>query len=260
MNTPGPSLRTVVWTALTALALTCSAGWALARSGEMKTSRFGPGQEALEAAILVDDRAAVARAVAAGAKVNARDSNQVTPLMMAVDRLKQQAAAELLARGADPNLRAVDGASAVSLAVENHAKAPELMLSIFRAGGDPNMRNRGNDPVIMRFVNDQNCELIRQMKALGADIDALTRSRRALVLDAALGSDWDVVWCLLELGAKYDYAPGPPEHNLTQMLGSNFPAPDSPIYSYKVKVRDFLRSKGLPTPPLRGDAVSAPPR
>ena len=85
-----------------------------------------------------------------GSPVNARDRNQVTPLMLAVDRLRQQAVAELLARGADPNLTAADAASAVSLALENHAKAPELMLTIIRAGAGPNMRSCGNDPVIMR--------------------------------------------------------------------------------------------------------------
>ncbi len=243
---------------LAAIALTvCGPGCALQRKNDMTTSRFGPGQEALEAAILADDRSGIAQALAAGSQVNARDRNQVTPLMLAVDRLRQQAVAELLARGADPNLKAADGASAVSLAVENHAKAPELMITIIRAGGDPNARNRGNDPVMMRFINDRNCEALRQLKALGADVNALSRSRTPLILDAALGSDWDVVWCLLELGAKYDHPPGPPENNLGQMLADPYPAPDSPIYPYKVKVRDFLRAKGVRTPPLRGDAAAA---
>ena len=78
-----------------------------------------------------------------GSQVNARDRNQVTPLMLAVDRLRQQAVAELLARGADPNLKAADGASAVSLAFESQAKAPELMLTIIlRTAVDP-MRTLG---------------------------------------------------------------------------------------------------------------------
>lgn len=92
------------------------------------------------------------------------------------------------------------------------------------------------------------------MKVLGADMNALSRSRPPLVPDAALGSDWDVVWCLLELGAKYDPPPGPPENNLGPMLADPSPAPDSPIHRYKVKVRDFLRAKGVRTPPLPGDA------
>lgn len=243
-----------------AIALTvCRPGRALQRKNDTTTSRFGPGQEALEMAMLAGDRTGIAPALAAGSQVNARDRNQVTPLMLAVDRLRQQAVAELPARGADPNLKAADGASEVSLAIENHAKAPELMLTIIRVGGDPNTRSCGNDPVTMRFINDRNGEALRQVKALGADMNALSRSRTPLVLDAALGSDWDVVWCLLELGAKYDPPPGPPENNLGQMLADPYLAPDSPVYRYKVKVkvRDFLRAKGVRTPPLPGDAAAA---
>jgi hypothetical protein len=145
----------------------------------------------------------------------------------------------------------------VSLAVANYREAPELMFSLIAAGGNPNARTPGNDAVIQRFINDRRCDYIRRMRNVGANMDDLTRARSPLVLDAALGSDWDVVWCLLELGAKFDYPPGPPMHNLVQMLANAFPAPDSPIYPYKVKVRDFLRSKGLATPPLRGDAASS---
>ena len=169
----------------------------------MKTSRFGAGEEALEAAILADDRAAIASAIAAGAHVNARDAKQVTPLMLAVDRLKLNAVAELLAQGADPNAKAIDGASAVSLAAANYKHAPELIFTVIAAGGNANARTPGNDPVIIRFINDRNCEYIRRMHRSGADIDALTGSNRPLVLAAALRTDWDVVWCLLDAGARF---------------------------------------------------------
>lgn len=54
--------------------------------------------------------------------------------MIAVDRLKRQAVTELLARGANPNLKADDGASAVSLAVENYRDAPDIMFAVFKGG------------------------------------------------------------------------------------------------------------------------------
>ena len=88
----------------------------------MKTSRFGAGEEALEAATLADDRTGVASAIAAGAHVNARDAKQVTPLMLAVDRLK------VLALGANPNAKAIDGESPVTLAAQNYRNAPELIF------------------------------------------------------------------------------------------------------------------------------------
>lgn len=37
---------------------------------------------------------------------------------------------------------------------------------------------------------------------------------------------------------------------MTRTLRGTFPTPDSPIYPYKVKVWEFLKSKGLPVPPL----------
>ncbi|MFN7779339.1 MAG: ankyrin repeat domain-containing protein [Betaproteobacteria bacterium] len=209
----------------------------------------GPGA-ALEAAIVADDPQAIERALAAGAQVNARGRRNATPLMVAVDRLKPRAVTTLLARGADPNLKADDGTSAVSLAVENYRQAPELMEMLFAAGGNPNMRRPDDDPVIIRFVADHNCDYIRKMKNYGADLDIKTRAGRPLILSTGTAQDWDVVWCLIELGAKYSYDESSPGWPLTRTLEGTFPSPDSPIYPYKVKVWEFLKSKGLPVPPL----------
>lgn len=219
----------------------------------MANTWFNTSESALEAAILADDGTAVTRAVQLGASANARSKSNVTPLMVAVDRLKPRAVAALLAAGADPNLKADDGASAVSLAVENYRRAPDIMRAVFAAGGDPNALRPNKSPVIMRFVIDHDCERIAMMKSLGANLDALARTGRPLVLTAAASADWDSVWCLLQLGAKYDYPTTPATPNLSEWLADAFPAPDSPIYPYKVKVRDFLRSKGLNAPDLAGD-------
>lgn len=57
---------------------------------------------------------------APAAEVDARDPHGVPPLMRAVDRQQLQSVLELLYAGANPNVRADDGASPVSLAVENY--------------------------------------------------------------------------------------------------------------------------------------------
>jgi len=241
----GPSLVIVLAAAIAVTS--CDRGF---NAGDTVTAEFFENAEAgLETAIEADDRAAIARALAAGAQVNARGRHNVTPLMVAVDRLKPQAVAELLARGADPNLKADDGAGAVSLAVENYRRAPEIMEMIFRGGGDPNTRRPDNDPVIMDFVDARNCEYIRYMKAHGADLDILTRGGDPIITDASVGQDWDIVWCLIELGAKFDY-----EQTSRRPIGRSlkraFPSPDSPIYPYKVKVWEFLKAHGIAVPPL----------
>lgn len=216
----------------------------------MESNYFTGIEAKLEAAVRADDRAAIAAALASGANVNARGIHNITPLMIAVDRLKRNAVSELLAAGANPNLKADDGASPVSLAVENYRDAPDIMFAVFKSGGDPNIRRPNDDPVIKRFLNDRNCEFIRHMKALGADLDITTRAGDPIITAASTAGDWDVVWCLIELGAKYDYektsrAP------LTRSLAGTFPSFDSPIFPYKQKVWQFFKDHGIPVQPLR---------
>jgi hypothetical protein len=170
--------------------------------------------------------------------------------MIAVDRLKRQAVTELLAKGANPNLKADDGVSAVSLAVENYRDAPDIMFAIFKAGGDPNMRRPDDDPVIMRFMNDRNCEFIRHLKNFGADLDSKTRARDPIITDASTAGDWDVVWCLIELGAKYDYEKTS-RRPLTRSLAGTFPSFDSPNFPYKQKIWQFFKDHGIAVQPLR---------
>ncbi len=112
-------------------------GWVVYSNGadiRMKGNYFTNRYATLEAAIQADDGEAVARAIAGGLDVNVRGIHGITPLMMAVDRLKPQAVTELSAKGADPNLKAEDGAGAVYLAVENYRKAPDIMFAVIKGG------------------------------------------------------------------------------------------------------------------------------
>ena len=214
----------------------------------MSDGYFRGEDTSLESAILADNQSAIAQALAKGAKVNARGIHDITPLMLAVDRQKRQAVFELLAHGADPNLKAADSNGAVSLAVENYRDAPEIMVAVIEGGGDPNTLRPDEDPVIMRFVNDCNCELIRRMKTLGANLDIEDRSGDPIITTAGLGCDWDVVWCLIELGAKYDYELTS-RQPLSKSLAHKFPSPDSPIYPFKRKVWQFLKEHGVAVRP-----------
>ncbi len=228
-------------------------GWVVYSNGadrRMKGNYFTNRYAALETAILADDREGVARAIAGGLDVNVRGIHGITPLMMAVDRLKPHAVTELLAKGADPNLKAEDGAGAVYLAVENYGKAPDIMFAVIKGGGDPNTRRPDDDPVLMRFVNDHNCDFIRKMKDLGADMDITTRGGDPIITSASTRRDWDVVWCFIELGAKYDYEQTS-RRPLSRPLAADFPAPDSPIYPYKKKVWQFLKDHGIAVKPLK---------
>ncbi len=196
-----------------------------------------------------DNQSGVSEALQAGANINEVGLYGMTPLMYSVDKMDQPAVTALLALKANPNLKADDGASAVSLAVGNYRDAPEIMFAVIKGGGDPNTRRPDDDPVIKRFMNDRNCEFIRHMKALGADLDITTRAGDPIITGASTARDWDVVWCLIELGAKFDYETTS-RRPLSRSLAAKFPSPDSPIYPYKKKVWQFLKDNGVAVKPL----------
>ena len=210
-------------------------------------------QQRLESAIRTDDPAAIADLLSGGAQANARGLRDVTPLMIAVDAQSPRAVAALLNARANPNLKAVDGAGAVHLAVENHAVSPNghaILEMIMKGGGDPNTRRPDNDPVIMRFVYDHDLDDLRWFKSLGADVDIPARTSRPLIADAAFAQNWDGVWCLIELGARYDYEDT--LYPLSEALDSSYASsPDALLYPYKMKVWQLLKDKGLLRKPMK---------
>jgi ankyrin repeat protein len=221
----------------------------------MATSSFsssGP-QSALDQAVAADDAAGIATALASGAQVDARGLHGVTPLMRAVDRQKLQSVTTLLRAGADPNAIAEDGASAVSLAVENYRIQPngqQIMKAVFQAGGRPDTRRPNGDPVLMKFINLHDCDGVRLMKSLGADLDAHDRGGDPVITKAAVGMDWDMVWCLIELGARFDYEGGGARQPLSRSLANKAPSRSSPLFAYKERVWQRLRDAGIAVPPL----------
>ena len=209
-------------------------------------------QQQLEVAIRSNDPAAVARIVSAGAQVNARGKHDVTPLMIAVDAQAPNAVAALLHAGACAGSKASDGAGAVHLAVENHAATPNghaILEMIMKSGADPNTLRPDGDPVIMRFIYDNDLDDLRWFKSLGANVDIQARTGRPLIADVAFAQHWDAVWCLIELGAKYDYEQT--LYPLSEALNSSYgSAPDSMLRPYKLKVWQFLKDRGIAIGPF----------
>ena len=235
------------------LAIACATG-ALANStaqtamAPTKSVFFKSGvQQRLELAIRNNDAAAINQSLSAGAQVDARGLSEATPLMVAVDAQAPAAVAALLRAGANPNLKATDGAGAVHLAVENHAAMPNghaILEMVMKAGGNPNTLRPDRDPVIMRFVYDHDTDDLRWFKSLGADMDIPARTGRPLIADVAYGQNWDSVWCMIELGAKYDYEDTtyPLSEALDSSVGSS---PGGSLHPYKLKVWQLMKDKGL---------------
>ena len=219
------------------------------------TSQFfdsGP-QAALEIAIRGDDVAGMNDALRHGASVNATGKFNITPLMVAVDAQRLLAVQLLLKAGALPNAVALDKNGPVSLAVKSYLAQPhgrEIMLALFRGGGNPDTRQPDGDPVLMRFVYDRDVADLAVMKSFGANLDILDRAGDPLVTKLAMSQTWDMVWAFIELGAEVDYENGRSRQPLSQALKGNTAKPGTSLYAYKAKVWQFLKNKGVALPPM----------
>jgi hypothetical protein len=203
--------------------------------------------EALEQAIDQNDADLVARAIQRGANPNLRGLHGVTPLLMAVGKLKPRAAAELLRQGADTGERDAEGDNAVTLAVRAYQKNPDLLRLIIDGGGDPNTLLANGNPIAVSLLDDAQFGGFRYIVSAGADVNAYTRTHYPLLLKYAISEDWEAVWHLLELGARYHY----PDANVTWrelFSAPNVQPPDSPSWPYKVKVWRFVKERGEPVP------------
>ena len=102
----------------------------------------------------------------------------------------------------------------------------------------------------MKFINLHDCEGVRLMKLLGADLDVHDRGGDPVITKAAVGMDWEVVWCLIELGARFDYENGGARQPLSRSLANKAPSRSSPLFTYKEKVWQRLRDAGIAVRPL----------
>jgi hypothetical protein len=85
-------------------------------------------------ATVMRDQASVKQLLDDGKTPNARQSDGMTPLMIAVGNGDTAIAGMLLAKGADPNLRAAGGTTALSLARSRGAGGAELVQLLQRSG------------------------------------------------------------------------------------------------------------------------------
>ena len=83
------------------------------------------------------------------------------------------------------------------------------------------------------------------MKSLGANLDILDRGGDPPLIQrghvAGLGHGLG----LIELGADVDYENGKSRQPLSLAFKGRYPAPDSPLYPYKLKVWHFLKDRGI---------------
>jgi ankyrin repeat protein len=248
---PRPLLLLVTaWLVAISLLASCTGTPAMTSPPQFFAS--GP-QAALEIAIRADDLPGIRDAVQHGASVNATGKFNITPLMVAVDAQRLRAVQALLDAGALPNALAQDGNGPVSLAVRSYLDKPhgrEIMLAIFRGGGNPDTRQPDGDPVLMRFVYDRDVADLALMKRLGANLDILDRGGDPVVTKIAMSQAWDMVCAFIDLGAEPDYENGRSRQPLSLALKARRTPPGQPVDPDKLRVWQLLKDRGVALPPL----------
>lgn len=156
----------------------------------------GSDARALGEAVVSRDLPAVAR-LAGMTDVNRPGSSGTTFLKLALDRrdFDIRIVRALLAAGANPN---DDRAWSVGIAIY-YGSAP-LLEALLAAGGDPNTPDVLDTPMFFRAVRRP--ELIPQLLAGGARIEATDGVGRTMLLDAINDEGWAAAEVLLAQGAN----------------------------------------------------------
>lgn len=144
-----------------------------AASGQPENSSAVKSQAAprlsLHRAVDEGDFATLKSLIDAGADVNARSSDEWTPLMLATIKGHTQMVEALLKNGADSNARNRKGWTALMFAVSmNDADTMRILLS---AGANINARDKEGKTALMQAANENNRDSVRVLLGEGADLN-----------------------------------------------------------------------------------------
>jgi ankyrin repeat protein len=156
----------------------------------------------LVAAVKAGDVAALKRALADGAAVDARDGGGSTALVHAAARGNAEAASLLLAAGADPSTRNQGNATALMHAASNdHEGIVEALLA---KRADPGATDYGGNSAIRYAVIRGHAGPVARLAAGKADVESPGEGGTTLLMTAAADGSAPVIKALLAAGAKVD--------------------------------------------------------
>ncbi|NGO74550.1 ankyrin repeat domain-containing protein [Streptomyces sp. YC504] len=173
---------------------------------------MSPADQALLAAVLADDPAAVRAALADGADIERRDEHRRTPLLIAAADDCAAAAEALVAAGADPN--AQDDRSDSPWLVTGVTGSVRMMRALLPGGPDLKLVNRFGGISLIPAAERGHVDYVRAvLRETESDVDHVNRLGWTALLEAVILGDGgrahqEIVELLITAGASPGLADG----------------------------------------------------
>ena len=136
----------------------------------------------------------------AGFDVNARDSREWTPLMIASFNGRETVAIELIKLGASVRAQDADGYTPLHWGTFNgHAKVVQLLL---RKGAEPNAVSRANITALLQAAARGHTAIVDLLLQHRAKVNVAASDGSTALLKAVANGHWQIINMLLDAGAS----------------------------------------------------------
>ncbi len=146
------------------------------------------GYRGLFAAASRGDVAEIARLAAAGAKVEARDGNGRTPLIVAAFASQREAMRALVVAGADPNAQDGDRYDIVTIAAVAN-DVPTLREALQSGGSARNVTSRYDGTALIAAAHLGHVEVVRELIRANAPLDHVNNLGWTAVIESIVLGD-----------------------------------------------------------------------
>ena len=205
-----------------------------------KTSTLG-----LARAAAAGNLAEIKKQLAEGTDPNIIGKHDITPIWWAAWTQNLKGFTALLEAGANPNLCRREGLSLMILITR--MKDPRYLEEALNHGGDPNFRdvNPIKTPIFEAVMYSDALRQRELLLSAGANLNAQDGNGETPIMRAIEArGDYKLVWEFLQRGASYNIETSY-KKTLADMIGIRLINPASDQYSWREKVIEFLRSKGV---------------
>ena len=187
----------------------------------------------------------VRRLLAAGARLDATDSNGDTYLMQCIKMHKDAATAKLLIEAGVP-LEAENPSRLTALTYAAWFGRTEIALDLIKAGANVNAKDHDGTSALLLALNSRHKEIGRALIENGADVDAagFKESITPLMM-AVIKRLNDIVPLLLKKGCNIDAVRQNPFHDTALGIADQMGSPVAAVIRQEISARAVAEKKRL---------------